>query len=127
MNVWLIVSGVLALFVVVGHFSMGRKNYLKPMLDASFDGIAKRVMQSVFHYVSVNLVLMTILLLAAGFGLDIQGGSAVLVKFVAIHFALYAIIQIILAATAKIEKAFMKMFQWLLFLLIALFAWLGAM
>jgi hypothetical protein len=127
MNIWLIVSGVLALFVVVGHFSMGRKNYLKPMLDASFDGIAKRVMQSVFHYVSVNLVLMTILLLAAGFGLDIQGGSAVLVKFVAIHFALYAIVQIILAATAKIEKAFMKMFQWLLFLLIALFAWLGAM
>jgi hypothetical protein len=127
MNIWLIVSGVLALFVVVGHFSMGRKNYLKPMLDASFDGIAKRVMQSVFHYISVNLVLMTILLLAAGFGLDIQGGSAVLVKFVAIHFALYAIIQIILAATAKIEKAFMKMFQWLLFLLIALFAWLGAM
>ena len=127
MNVWLIVSGVLALFVVVGYFTMGRKSYLKPMLDASFDGIAKRVMQCVFHYISVNLVLMTILLLAVGFGLDIQGRSVVLIKFVALHFALYAIVQIILAATAKIEKVFMKMFQWLLFILIAVFAWLGAM
>jgi hypothetical protein len=106
---------------------MGRKSYLKPMLDASFDGIAKRVMQSVFHYNSVNLVLMTILLLAVGFGLDIQGGATLLVKFVVIHFGLFAIVQIILAATAKIEKAFMKMFQWLLFILIAVFAWLGAM
>jgi hypothetical protein len=127
MNVWLIVSGLLALFVAVGHFTMGRKSYLKPMLDASFDGIAKRVMQSVFHYNSVNLVLMTILLLAVGFGLDIQGGATLLVKFVVIHFGLFAIVQIILAATAKIEKAFMKMFQWLLFILIAVFAWLGAM
>jgi hypothetical protein len=127
MNVWLIVSGLFALFVVVGHFTIGRKSYLKPMLDASFDGVAKRVMQSVFHYNSVNLVLMTILLLSVGFGLDIQGGSAVLVKFAIIHFALFAIVQIILASTAKIEKAFMKMFQWLLFILIAVFAWLGAM
>jgi hypothetical protein len=45
--------------------------------------------------------------------------------FVGLHFLLYALIQIIIALTSGIKKPLAKLFQWTLFLLIAVFAYLG--
>jgi hypothetical protein len=126
MNWFLVVSGLVALFVVVGHFSMGRKNYLLPMMNASFDDVAKKIMQSVFHYSSVNLVVMAVLLLLIGFGVTFTGGTRLLVQVIALHYSLFALVQLIIALSSKIDKSLMKMFQWLLFIIIAVFAWLGA-
>ena len=63
MNWYLIVAGLLAAFTSVGHFIIGSRQFLAPMLDASFDGVARKQMYSVFHYVSVDLVLSAALLL----------------------------------------------------------------
>jgi hypothetical protein len=126
MNWFLVVSGLVALFVVAGHFSMGRKNYLLPMMNASFDDVAKKIMQSVFHYSSVNLVVMAVLLLLIGFGVTFTGGTRLLVQVIALHYSLFALVQLIIALSSKIDKSLMKMFQWLLFIIIAVFAWLGA-
>jgi hypothetical protein len=41
---FLIVSGVLSLSVVGGHFTVGKSRYLRLMLDASLEPVAKRVM-----------------------------------------------------------------------------------
>jgi hypothetical protein len=49
-----------------------------------------------------------------------------MVQFIAVHFALFAVTQLIIAATSKIPNAVFKMFQWIIFVVIAVFAWLGA-
>ena len=126
MNWYLIISGLFAAFTTVGHFVIGSKQFLAPMLGASFDGVARKQMHSVFHYVSVDLVLSAVLLLGLGFGVDLGPGASLVVKFVALHYALYAVVQIIVALTSGLNQAFMKLFQWVLFAAIAVLAWIGA-
>ncbi len=126
MNWQLLVAGFVALSVVGGHFTIGSKQYLQPMLAASFDEVAKKVMHCVFHYVSVYLVISTAVLLALGFGIDLGGNSSLVVKFIAKIYALFAVTQIGIAMTSKIQNGLFKMFQWIFFVLIAFFAWLGA-
>ena len=125
MNWLLIVSGLFAAFTTVGHFVIGSKRFLIPMLEASFDGVARKQMHSVFHYVSVDLVVSTVLLLAVGFGVDLGSGASLVVKFVALHYALYAVVQILVALTSGLDGAFLKLFQWVLFALIAVLGWFG--
>ncbi len=126
MNLFLFISGLVAGFTTVGHFAIGSKSFLKPMLNASFDEIPKKVMHSVFHYISVFLVLSTIVLLFLGLSPQLKTASSLLVRFIAIHYAVFAAVQIIIALTSKIEKAIFKLFQWMFFIIIAVLAWLGA-
>ncbi|GAB4342390.1 MAG: hypothetical protein Kow0037_29760 [Calditrichia bacterium] len=125
MNILLLISGAIAAFVIIGHFIFGIRWYLQPMLDAEFEAIPKRVMHAVFHYVSVFLILSTLALLGAALGL-LPGASSLLVKFIGLNYFLFAIWQILLAATSGIPGALIKMFQWSAFLPIAVLAWLGA-
>ena len=126
MNVLLFISGLVAGFTTIGHFVIGSKSFLKPMLNASWDEIPKKVMHCVFHYVSVFLILSTIVLLLLGLGIRLDTASSLLVRFIAIHYAAFAVVQIVIALTAKIEKAIFKLFQWMFFVIIAVLAWLGA-
>jgi hypothetical protein len=126
MNLLLLISGLVAGFTMFGHFVIGSKSFLKPMLNASFDEIPKKVMHSVFHYISVFLVLSTIVLLLLGLSPQLKTASSLLVRFIAIHYAAFAAVQIIIALTSKIEKAIFKLFQWIFFIIIAVLAWLGA-
>ncbi len=126
MNWLVLISGLVAGFCTVGHFAIGSKQYLQPMLQASFDEVPKKVMHCVFHYVSVYLVLSTLFLLAVGLGYNFNSDTSLLVKFIAVHFALFAVSQLIIAATSKISNAVIKMFQWIIFAVIAVTAWIGA-
>jgi hypothetical protein len=126
MNWLVLISGLVAAFCTVGHFAIGSKQYLIPMLQASFDDVPRKMMHCVFHYVSVYLVLSTIFLIAVGFGYKFNTDTTLMVKFVAINFTLFAVTQLIIAATSKIQSAVFKMFQWIIFVVIAVFAWLGA-
>jgi len=105
---------------------MGTKMYLKPMLSASFDLVPKKVMHSVFHYVSVFLILSTLALLLLGFGVITDSQPSLLVRFIALNYALFAIWQIAIAATSEIPKGIFKLFQWTFFIIIAVLAWIGA-
>lgn len=126
MNWLLIVSGIFALFTTIGHFLIGSKQFLRPMLDATFDPVAKKVMHCVFHYISTFLILSTIALLTIGTGtLNVQG-SAYLVQFIAINYIVFAIWQLILASSSGITNWVLKLFQWVFFVLIAGFAFAGA-
>jgi hypothetical protein len=125
MNWLVLISGLVAGFCTVGHFAIGSKQYLQPMLQASFDEVAKKVMHCVFHYVSVYLVLSTIFLLAVGLGYNFNSDTSLPVKLIAVHFALFAVSQLIIAATSKINNAVFKMFQWIIFAVIAVTAWIG--
>ncbi len=126
MNWMIFMAGLAAGFVNLGHFTVGSKTFLKPTLQADFDEVAQKVMHCVFHYVSVYLVLSCIVLI--GVGLDISFGAAdkLLVKFIAINYFLFGVIQIVIAAAANIPNAIIKLFQWIFFMLIAVLAWIGA-
>jgi hypothetical protein len=124
-NWYLVASGFLAAFCSVGHLAMGGKMFLKPMMEASFNEVPKKAMHCVFHFITVDFVLATIVLLAAGFRLTFGHGPSLLVVFIAVHFALYGIVQILMVLSSGIREGLSKIFQWSIFLLVATFAFLG--
>ncbi|MAG13957.1 MAG: hypothetical protein CMN78_05120 [Spirochaetales bacterium] len=125
MNVFLMVSGFLALFATVGHLVMGGKSFLRPMLGAEFSPVSKRVMYCVFHFMTVDFAIATLILLGAGFGATFGLDAKLAVIAVIAHFALYGIVQVVMVIASGIEKGLMKIFQWTLFLIIAIVAILG--
>ncbi len=125
MNWLLLIGGLFAAFATVGHFTIGSKSFLKPVLEASIDEVPKKVMHCVFHFVSAYQVLSSIALLGAGVGLIAKAGAGPLIGFIAINYAAFAVVQVIIAVTSKIENAMFKLFQWIFWVIIAVFAWLG--
>jgi len=82
MNWPILIAGIGAVFITVGHLTAGSKMYLKPMLQASFDDVAKKVNHCVFHYVSVYLVVSAVFLLLIGIGYNNQVDNTWLVKLI---------------------------------------------
>lgn len=122
MKTYVILSAIVALATTIGHFTMGYRSYVKPMLAAKFDDVAKRVMLSVFHYISAFLLLSTVSLFLVGFGVWNEDGAVAVVYFIAFNFFGFAAWQLVLAFTSSIPNAPFKMFQWVFFLLVALLA-----
>ena len=116
MNTLSFIAGLLAAFVVIGHFVMGIKMYLKPMLKAEFDQIPKATMQSVFHYVSVFLILSAFALIISGLNFFPGEETELLVIFIGMSYILFAIVQIFYAFRNSVKNPMIKMFQWTLFL-----------
>lgn len=125
MNWFIFIAGIIAAMTVVGHFTVGRKDFLMPLLDSSIDDVPKKVLHCVFHYISAFLVISTLALLAVGAGAKFKSGYTLLVDFIAIHYATFAVIQLVIALRSKIPKPAFKLFQWIFFSLTAIFAWLG--
>jgi hypothetical protein len=125
MNVPILVAGLVAVFITLGHFTIGSKQYLQPMLRASFDGLPKKINHCVFHYVSTYLLLSAIFLLLIGMGYLDGEKTAWLVRFIAVNYGVFALVQIVIAATSGIRNALFKFFQWTLFIFVAVFAWVG--
>jgi hypothetical protein len=123
---WLVfTSGIFALLTTIGHFAVGTKQFLVPMLAAIFDPVAKKVMHCVFHYISAFLILSTLALLLVGTGMLHVPGGALLVQFIACNYLVFAIWQIVLASASGIPKGVFKLFQWVFFVLISVFALVG--
>jgi len=125
MNSYIIIAGLIASATTVGHFAVGSKQFLQPMLAASFDPISKKVMHCAFHYVSTYLILSAVTLLLVGFNIWSGTGSSAVINFIAANFAVFAIWQIVLAIISDIPRGIFKLFQWMFFVLIALFSFLG--
>ena len=125
MDWYIIIAGLIAASTTVGHFAVGSKEFLKPMLGASFDPIPKKVMHCVFHYVSTYLILSAVTLLLIGSGIWSGIGTDAVIQFIAVNYAIFAIWQIALAVTSGIPNGIFKLFQWIFFVLIALFSFLG--
>ena len=125
MNVYAVIAGVLALFASIGHLTIGKKQFLLPMMNADFDKLAKKVMQSVFHYISIFLFLSAYMLIMPGIrGENCMIDPTPLFAFIGMNYLLFTIGQIIIALRAKISL--LKMFQWIFWILIAGFCFLAA-
>ena len=124
MNLYVFIAGILGVFTTIGHFIMGSKQFLRPILESQIDQIPKKVMHSVFHYISVYLITSSFILLLIGYGINI-GESELLIKFIAVNYAGFGIWQIAIALTSGIKNSLTKLFQWTFFILIAILCFLG--
>ena len=128
MNYYIFFSALIAFVAIIGHFSMGRKDYLKPVLDSDIDPVPKNVMLSFFHYMSVFLVLSTFILLAGSHHLcPMYDYVHPMIRFIGMAYALFAVSQFIIALTSGIAGGVFKMFQWVFWALIAAFAIIGTL
>lgn len=126
MNYYTLIAGILSLMATFGHFTMGAKSYMKPVLKSDADEISKKVMHSLFHYMSVFMLITTIFLIGFGIGYNMGFENVYdVTKLIGTIYLGFAIIQFIIALTSSIEKAVFKMFQWIFWVLIATFALLG--
>ena len=126
MNYFILISAILSLAAVIGHFTMGRKDYLKPVLDSDIDIVPKKVMHSLFHYMSVFMVLSTIILFAGSSPLcPLYDYVQNMIRLIAVAYAFFAIAQFIIASTSGISGGAFKLFQWVFWALIAAFAIIG--
>jgi hypothetical protein len=125
MNAYFLVSGALAAFMLVGHATIGRKQFFLPMLGATFDPTSKRIMEFVWHMSTVALALPPVALIYAG----LEGVSAaslkILIGFLAAQFAAWGVVHLALIGTSGLPGAVYKQFQWSLFLGIAATALAG--
>jgi hypothetical protein len=127
MNWMIIVAGFVAGFTTIGHFIIGSRQFLSPMLESQFDHVPKKVMHCAFHYVSVYLILSTAALLLVGFGVNLGGDTTVLIRFISFNYAAFALWQIAIAVTSGIPNGVFKLFQWIFFVIISVFSLLGTM
>lgn len=128
MNFFIFISALISLVAFIGHCTMGRKEYLKPVLDSDIDIVPKKVMQSLFHYMSVFLVLSMIILLAGSHELcPMYDYVHNMIRFIGIVFAFFALTSFVIGLTSGISGGVLKMFQWLFWALIAAFAIIGTL
>jgi len=126
MNYLLLIAGVLTLFASIGHFTIGAKDFLKPVLSSDIDIIPKKIMHSLFHYMSVFQTLTAILLISFSFDekLIFENINDV-TKLIGITYAGFAIVQFLTALFSGIKGGVLKLFPWVFWALIALFSLLS--
>ncbi|MCW9035003.1 MAG: hypothetical protein OQJ97_12350 [Rhodospirillales bacterium] len=123
MNTLFLTSALIATFTVVGHCTIGRKQFFLPMVEANFDQTAKRVMGIVWHMSTVALALPAITLFyAAQYADRISNG---LILFIVVQYALWTGIHFFFTVTSGVPGALYKFFQWALCAAIAITAYLG--
>ncbi|MDA3791759.1 MAG: hypothetical protein PF503_25095 [Desulfobacula sp.] len=125
MNWMLLVAGITSALTTIGHFLVGTKMFLVPMLESDFELVPKKGMHCVFHYVSVYLILSAAFLLLAGFGVDMGSDNTLLIRFIAVNYTGFAIWQIVIAAKSGISNVITKLFQWVFFVIIAVCSFWG--
>lgn len=126
MNIPVLIAGIIAAMATIGHFTVGRKLYLKPLMESDMDLLPKKVMQTVFHYISVYMVLSSWMLIMVG----IQGEKCMFdptlaLSFIAYNYLFFGITQIVTALRSKVPGALLKMFQWIFWILIGTLILLG--
>ena len=128
MNYFIFLSAIVSLSSLIGHFTLGRKLYLLPVLNSEIDIVPKKVMQSLFHYMSVFIVLSTIILFAGSHhACPLYDYVHNMIRFIGIVYAFFALVQLIIGLTSGIPGGVFKLFQWVFWVLIALFAILGTL
>jgi hypothetical protein len=65
MDYFILTSGVLAALATIVHFAIETKDFLKPVMNSNVDEIPKKVMQSLFHYMSVFMIVTAVILITS--------------------------------------------------------------
>lgn len=121
MNFYILTSGIVASLATMGRFAIGAEDFLKPVMNSDIDEIPRKVMQSLFHYVSL-------------YGADIRciighcdGRKPIFenTNDVVLSYAGFALVQFIIALISSIKMGAFKLFQWVFWTLISTFSLMG--
>ncbi len=119
MNMLVLIAGFFALLATIGHFTMGAKLYLRPLMQSDVDLVVKNIFKGLFHYSSVFLVTSTVLLIRSGIAGDgCKFDPFMAQAFICANYLLMGVLQIIIALTSSVENPLGKMFQWVFWLII---------
>lgn len=124
MNAWLIAAGSLAAVVAAIHLIFGHADPVLPLLRSTLAEVPKRTLHAVWHLVSVDLVLAALVLLYLG--IAEPAGSGLVAVVLAVHFAAYAAVFLVLALQLEGPHRGLGLPQWLLLLPIAVLSAIGA-
>lgn len=126
MNYYIFTAGIISTLATIGHFVIGTKDFLRPVLNSEIGDIPKNVMLSLFHYMSGFMVLTSVILLSISMGekLIFQNTNDVAI-LIGLCYAIFAISQFIIAISSSIKLAAIKLFQWVFWSLIAAFILMG--
>jgi len=95
-------------------------------MTSNIDEIPKKVMQSLFHYMSIFLILTSVILIAISIGQNlIFENTSDIIKVIGIIYAGFAIVQFYIALTSSLKMGVFKLFQWIFWALIAFFCLIG--
>lgn len=126
MNLPILIAGIVAAIATIGHFTVGVKIYLSPMLRAQFNPTSKYVISGVFHYVSIFQTLSSISLIMIGiWGDNCKIETDLILGFLGINYCLFAIVQFISISKSRVKGAWLPMFQWIFWITISLFIFVG--
>ncbi|MBC8316075.1 MAG: hypothetical protein ISR57_05780 [Bacteroidales bacterium] len=126
MNYFTLFAGIIALIAVIGHFAMGKKMYLTPVLKSDIDEVPKKVVESLFHYMSAFMIITTFFLIWSSFGMcRLFEHTNEVALFIGIIYGGFAITQFIIALISSIKMGPLKMFQWIFWMAISVLSILG--
>jgi hypothetical protein len=125
MNGWLLAAGITASGVAAAHIVGGHRDVVRPLLSCGLAGEPKRVLHTVWHMVSVDLVLSAAALVYLALA-DDTSGTALMAWFVAAHFAAYAVAFLVVTLSVGWSKPLLRLPQWILLLPVAVLTAAGA-
>ncbi|MEV0292573.1 hypothetical protein [Nocardia sp. NPDC050710] len=124
MNGWLLGAGVAAAAVAGVHVIAGHFDPVRPLLASALPDVPKRTLHVVWHWVSVDLVLAALTLIAVA--LVEPEGTELVALLTAVHFAAYTIVFMLIAAALPGPRRLLELPQWMLLAPIAALAFAGA-
>ena len=104
MNYYFLTAGIVSMFAVIGHFTIGRADFLIPVLNANIDEVSKKVMHNIFQCMSVFMILTTILLIYFSFDDNFMlSNHTAVVQLIGITYAGFVAVQLMVAITSSIQ------------------------
>ncbi|MEK7382402.1 MAG: hypothetical protein AAB262_03860, partial [Elusimicrobiota bacterium] len=91
MEIKILVAGILATGIVIGHFTLGFRMYVVPMLGSYTPLVPRATMHGVFHHLSVFLCLAAAARPAIGLGKVDYQSNQLFVRFLGANYALFAV------------------------------------
>ncbi|MCP9944026.1 hypothetical protein LUX12_03255 [Streptomyces somaliensis] len=122
MNGWLFAAGLLAAATAVVHVVAGGRSVVRPLLGSSLPAEPRRTLHAVWHLVTADLSLSSVVLLALAWASE---PSTPLVLFIAAQYAAYAVVFLVVALTADWPRPLLRLPQWMLLLPVGVLAFLG--
>ncbi|MCP2318053.1 hypothetical protein APR12_003406 [Nocardia amikacinitolerans] len=124
MNGWLLSAGVAAAAVAGVHVVAGHIDPVRPLLDSALPDVPKRTLHVVWHWVSVDLVLSALTLVALA--VAEPTGTELVALLTALHFAAYTVVFVVVATALPGPRRLLRLPQWMLLAPIAVLALAGA-
>ncbi len=120
---YFLAAGILGAAITAVHLVLGQITIVEPMLDASFDDVAKQTLLVCWHIVSVDLVLTAAGLIAAGVQPEKYATTMLFPAFLGLHYLLWGGVFLVVGVATSLplgvgamgQRLFVDMPQWLLF------------